>query len=637
MLVSIEIPVIRGGWLVQCIDSVLAQTSRNWVLSLRWDEGDELAREILDRLAALENPNIAVYTGERLGIARSRQYLSERSRGDLILPLDDDDLLEPEAVERFIFAAMAQPWAGIIRARRVFIDQRGAPVRMADWFPFERRHYFRGATQDISNHAQPYVIRRGAFLAAGGWTGFDQTLGMGEDCGCFATMEEQADIGLLDAVLYRYRLHDTRTSHRLTDATVEDLWRQIADRAVARRRAPVIRVSHRPPFAYAETAQVMPSLDDVEVVIPFYETDRREIPYSSSRPGAAVDSSVTLLAPYVQYAQRFDPPLPALRQISASLSTTAALSGDLVLALFSGAAKVSPDLVVRRRLDTSAPLRFEFIGIEIPSCAEGLQHIARMELTFEPALGAQGDSRVLLHTLRTSAGEVALMRFFQDAPGYCRRGLQRCLVSVWSAGIRKDAVHVIESRASSAANRNAGIRKCTAPWVLFMDDDAELAGPATLPALFDALIRMEAQLAGPKLLSGSGLLYSGLPEVDPLLRETRVGGMGEKDIGQYDFDEVAPWLPSTVLLVHRSVLQATGGFDERFEGSQHEDADFTLRARDRGFDCCYAGSATAIHYNELRNTQFSKNSAYLAERWKNRPDLFTYPITRSQRSMRTAR
>ena len=69
-------------------------------------------------------------------------------------------------------------------------------------------------------------------------------------------------------------------------------------------------------------------------------------------------------------------------------------------------------------------------------------------------------------------------------------------------------------------------------------------------------------------------------------------------------------------------MLSTGGYDENYAGSQHEDADFCLRARARGFQCCYAGAVVATHYNNLRNGQFSENMAYFNRRWRSRRDLF---------------
>src|SRR5262249_6310084 len=49
-MVSIETPVIKVGWLLPCIESVLNQTSTRWHFSLLWDKGDERSRRILETL-----------------------------------------------------------------------------------------------------------------------------------------------------------------------------------------------------------------------------------------------------------------------------------------------------------------------------------------------------------------------------------------------------------------------------------------------------------------------------------------------------------------------------------------------------------------------------------------------------------
>jgi glycosyltransferase involved in cell wall biosynthesis len=132
MKVSIEIPVIKGRWLIPCVESILNQTSAEWRLSLLWDGGDELSRSILERVERLRHPRLAVYYRDRAGIAASRRFLTDRSAEELILPVDDDDLLAPTAVAELLAAARAMPWSGLIRARRGFVDEAGRLVEMAD-------------------------------------------------------------------------------------------------------------------------------------------------------------------------------------------------------------------------------------------------------------------------------------------------------------------------------------------------------------------------------------------------------------------------------------------------------------------------------------------------------------------------
>jgi len=265
--ISIETPVIKAGWLFPCIESVLRQRSSRWHLSLLWDGGDERARRILEVLERLAHPRVSVYFGNGLGVARARRLLTERTTQEYILPLDDDDLLKPEAIERFLEAAEATPWAGIIRARRDFVDESGNPVDQEDWFPFAPRQYHRGMTCDLYNHSQPYLIARRAYELTVGWEGFEEYRFAGEDCDIFSKIEEVAEIELLDAVLYSYRLSNRRTSHQLGPLAAEDMWRRLALATLARRGLPLTLNAGKQPFTFSERTPQSIGPNDVGLVI----------------------------------------------------------------------------------------------------------------------------------------------------------------------------------------------------------------------------------------------------------------------------------------------------------------------------------------------------------------------------------
>ncbi len=620
MIVSVEVPVIRGGWLIQCIDSVLQQTSSNWVLSLRWDEGDELSRKILENMKTLHSPQIEVHFGSRLGIARARQFLTDSSHGELILPLDDDDVLEPTAVARFLKVATEQPWAGLLRARRGFIDDQGDPIEMDDWFPFERRHYFRGATLDIANHTHPYAIRRDVFARAGGWQGFEDYEYFGEDCNCFATIEELAEVELMDEILYRYRIHGSRTSLRFPQPSANELWRRIADEALRRRAVPARRINEAPPFQYAVTRSSRPTVADIDAVIPFWESDEREVIYGPARPSDSVVPGQFVLRADTRFSQICNPPIEAFHRLELALSAPGPIEGVLLVAFFRTPSSFSPSCILRHDLRTTGLYTFEFVSLQAPQERSGEEPLGRLEITFQPSVSCR--ELVILHTVNHEGRESALIRFFVRDAGHCRRGLGRSIDSLLRSGVERSSLHIIEKRQASSLNRNQAFRQCSKTWICFMDDDVELHDANTLARMLEAMTQTGASLCGPRLLNSSGRLYSGVPFMNPLTLEARVGGMGDVDDGQHNTLGIVPWLPSTVLLLHRSVMLATGGFDELYLGSQHEDADFSLRARARGFSCCYNGEMAATHYNELRNARFSRNANYFRTRWQNRPDLF---------------
>jgi GT2 family glycosyltransferase len=266
-MLSIETPVIKAGWLLPCIESVFRQNSSRWQFSLLWDNGDERSRQILEVLQEFRHPRVSVHYGNGLGIARARRFLTEQTTAEYILPLDDDDLLKPDAVERFLDAAEAAPWSGIIRARRDFVDESGGAVEMEDWFPFGPRRYQRGMTCDLYNHGQPYMISRWAYGQTTGWEGFEEYRFAGEDCDIFAKIEEVAEIELLDGVLYSYRLSDSRTSHQLGAPAAEDMWRRLAIATLQRRAIPLSLESDTQPFSFSTAGRPPAQQDDVDLVI----------------------------------------------------------------------------------------------------------------------------------------------------------------------------------------------------------------------------------------------------------------------------------------------------------------------------------------------------------------------------------
>lgn len=267
MIISVEVPVFKGGWLQRCIDSVLYQTSPDWRLSLLWDGGDEESRLILEKLERRNHPNVTVRFRENRGIARARRFLSEHSEGDFILPLDDDDALPFHAVERFLNVAEQKPWAAIIRGLRKIIDQDGKVLDTPPWFPFEPRHYLHGMVTDLFNHSQPYLLRRSAYEQTSGWEGFEDFGNAGEDCDIYLKLEEVDSIELLDEVLYYYRVHSDRASLVLTDEAAFEMWRRLADKTIDRIGLPLRRTNEKQPFRYERTPRSRPTLEMVDFVV----------------------------------------------------------------------------------------------------------------------------------------------------------------------------------------------------------------------------------------------------------------------------------------------------------------------------------------------------------------------------------
>jgi len=247
--VSVEIPVFKHRFLEEAIESVLAQTSGEWVLVLLSDGAGWRARRIMERF---RSDRVLVHFQENQGVGPARRRLAELTDSEFMLTLDDDDELEPTALEEMTASMAENPDAAIVRARRRFIGRQGNPIEATPWFPFEPRTLDRGMTVDVHNHSQPAMLRRSLYEKTEGWAGFDEYKGAGEDCDIFLKLEEVGRIVLLDRVLYRYRLHSRRFSRDLGPESAYAMWRMLADRTIRRRGLPLERVNDRPPFQYRD-------------------------------------------------------------------------------------------------------------------------------------------------------------------------------------------------------------------------------------------------------------------------------------------------------------------------------------------------------------------------------------------------
>jgi len=258
----------------------------------------------------------------------------------------------------------------------------------------------------------------------------------------------------------------------------------------------------------------------------------------------------------------------------------------------------------------------------------GAETFASLEVKFEPQGG--GEERVFLHLWfdeneqKTGDNVGNLwMRPFKKSPNYCRNRLQACLDSLKKgAGIHDDSIKIIEKRQSSAANRNDGIAMSSNRYVCFVDDDTEVMSPDVVEILLKRMEELEVDMVGPKLVTDTGMIYC----ADPFFNDLNMPnprGLGESDHNQYDYSSIVPWLPTTFLLVRRSVCCAVGGYDENYVGTQHEDVDFCLRARARGFRCAYIGEVAVRHYNCARNNCHATNLGYFNRRWADQQHLFS--------------
>ncbi|MHB8931596.1 MAG: glycosyltransferase family 2 protein, partial [Melioribacteraceae bacterium] len=105
-LVSIIIPCYnQSKYITDALNSVVNQTYTNWECIIVNDGSKDNSSQVAKRIIK-KNPNkkIKLYEIENSGLANARNHGISLSNGELVLPLDSDDVLENFALEKFVEA-----------------------------------------------------------------------------------------------------------------------------------------------------------------------------------------------------------------------------------------------------------------------------------------------------------------------------------------------------------------------------------------------------------------------------------------------------------------------------------------------------------------------------------------------------
>lgn len=105
-LVSIIIPCYNQGmYLEETLNSVFAQTYENIEVILVDDGSTDPCT--IEKMQTLKHEKLSIYRTKNQGVSAARNYAIAASKGDYILPLDGDDKIAPEYVEKAMAVMVA--------------------------------------------------------------------------------------------------------------------------------------------------------------------------------------------------------------------------------------------------------------------------------------------------------------------------------------------------------------------------------------------------------------------------------------------------------------------------------------------------------------------------------------------------
>ena len=205
--VSIIMPVLNGEqYIVEALDSILAQTYGNYELVAVDDGSTDRTREILHEYGKKLELRYVHHPACK-GIARSVNDGIKNSTGEYITFLDHDDVWCPDLLETHATYLDAHPDVGMVHSDFQTIDRDGNVIEESVARCRNRKrpsgHVFRDLFMDSFIAASSTMIRKECFDRLGG---FDETLHWG-DYHLWLRIARFYKIDYCQKVLTKYRQH----------------------------------------------------------------------------------------------------------------------------------------------------------------------------------------------------------------------------------------------------------------------------------------------------------------------------------------------------------------------------------------------------------------------------------------------
>ena len=223
-LVTIYIPAYNvAEYIEKAVDSALAQTYENIEVCVHNDGSTDNTLATLKRKYR-RHPKVHIGSGANTGISGASNQAISAGRGELILQLDGDDVIEPNAVEVLVNAIRHGHVCAYGNFRR--IDPEGNHIDDGWEEPvYSRQRLLRSM---IVHH--PRLFRRDAWEAVGR---HNESLTNAVDYDLFLKLSEVGTMHHVRQHLYSYRILETSTSRAKSDQQTANTHR-VVQSALAR-------------------------------------------------------------------------------------------------------------------------------------------------------------------------------------------------------------------------------------------------------------------------------------------------------------------------------------------------------------------------------------------------------------------
>ena len=228
---SICIPAYKSKFLKECIESILEQTFQDFELLVLNDNSPQPVEEIV---MGFDKDRIRYYKNESnvgaLKLVDNWNKLLSLAKGEYIMVMGDDDLLEPDYLEEFLKLISAYPDLDVYHCRSQIIDDAGETQMLTPGCPSFESVYdsiWHRLNQYRSNYISDYVYLTEALRAKGGFHNLPLAWGS-DDITAFIASADHG-IAHTNKPVFKYRSHGTSIS----STTGNDFDKMVADEGYA--------------------------------------------------------------------------------------------------------------------------------------------------------------------------------------------------------------------------------------------------------------------------------------------------------------------------------------------------------------------------------------------------------------------
>ena len=197
----------NGQYLQEAIDSVFAQTYKNWEIIIVDDGSTDESQKIYEKYS--NDNRIHIYYNEyNRGCTYTKWRLIEECTGELFGFLDADDTLMPEALECMVKAHQEIPEAAIVSSRHYICDEK-----MSIMYESRLLKIPTGESYLTNGDFQPEAFATFKTPFYKKTKGLNNKNAYGDDQELLLNMEEVGKWVVLDKFLYNYRISVKSVSH----------------------------------------------------------------------------------------------------------------------------------------------------------------------------------------------------------------------------------------------------------------------------------------------------------------------------------------------------------------------------------------------------------------------------------------